>query len=659
MNREIEIIIDGRRADTYRDASVTLDFNSSILGDISSIKCSASKTIRLPKTLNNDAIFDLAHMPSHESSKARKVLSCDMYVDGVAVFSRGLCHLLSSDGDHYEIAMTFGIMHQGFEQWLTDKPKLRELTDYEEDAIPWNLLSGVANLGGGVSRIEREDYEPITYAMDYVDYNCGVDLSVTGREECNISPCVRLLEIWERIRRENGLSLSLDESVKKDMEQNVILLTKNNNTSLQTKTANAKLLAKLPPISTNGDSRRLFFNISDFFDIATSTFLQKGYGEVTITLPNIYLTMKQELLDTTSQHYQKSAADFFADRTNCSLVFEYPNGEKTSYYPSKATNYFSWSSRTLTLNYYQGDNVDGLPLLKMYIEIKSKWSSLPDDVWDNPNSGAYTTSWLFPMVQAFEFKSYKSSIVSSPVSMTYQNNSNEYPLASFSLVPNLPDITQIDFINMICKLYGLFPLAEGSSVRFVSIDRLADNISSGNVYDWSDKHLSDSLAPKNIRFAMDGFAKHNYLQYKIDDNDPISVKGDIKVDDDTLDNERTMYEFPLSASNGSLVPQFKMNDDGTIDKIECEYRLMRKDTMLSFSSLNPQHIVNNRYQTLQNIIKSTIVIEDDFILNEIDLCMLDYTKPVYLAKYGRYFAIISIQWQSDQQTSRVKLLRIK
>jgi hypothetical protein len=119
--REVTIYIDGRQADTYRNDSVTLDFNSSILSDVGSIKCSGSKTIKLPKTLNNDTIFDLPHMPSHESSKAHKVMSCAMEIDGISIFGNGLCHLLTSDGDHYEVAVTFGVMH-GLESWLKNKP---------------------------------------------------------------------------------------------------------------------------------------------------------------------------------------------------------------------------------------------------------------------------------------------------------------------------------------------------------------------------------------------------------------------------------------------------------------------------------------------------------------------------------------------------------
>ena len=86
--KEIVIYIDGVKADTYDNISIALDFNSSILADVSSIKCSGSKTIRLPKTTTNDRIFDLPHLPSYESSKAHSVMPCSVYIGGITIIDK-------------------------------------------------------------------------------------------------------------------------------------------------------------------------------------------------------------------------------------------------------------------------------------------------------------------------------------------------------------------------------------------------------------------------------------------------------------------------------------------------------------------------------------------------------------------------------------------
>lgn len=660
--REIDIIIDGRRADTYRDESVSLDFNSSILGDISSIKCSASKTIRLPKTLNNDAIFDLAHMPSRDSAKARKVLSCEMYADGIAVFSRGLCHLLSSDGDHYEVAMTFGIMHQGFEQWLTSKPKLRDLQDSDSDVVVWDRTAGVTTYGGGVSKIEEYDGNG-QYSMFYNPYNIGVDIDIVGRDKVNISPSVTLLEIMERIRRENALPLDID-NIRTDMERNVIVLTKNNNKSLQTITADADIKQEIPPIQTPNNERRIGLNIdADFYDVSTFSFVYKGYGQMVVNLPRINLTMTPEMLDRTDPYFSQSAVDFFASTLNCRMVIEYSDGSTSlEIPPTKSGNMFYWNNRSLTFDAPQGEDVEGKPLFKIYIRV-NRWNSCPNDVWDYPNKGAGVSSWRYTMQKAFIIKPTNTVGTEIPFTVKYQNNNNDYPLQEFRLVPNLPDITQIDFINFICNLYGVYPVADGQSVRFARFSELIDNIAAGNVYDWSE-YLAESYPyyPNSVDLTLDGYAQRNIVTYKEDKNELVDVSASLVVEDESLEQEKKLIEFPFAASRGNLITQYSFNDKGEVQSNDCEYRLMRWVNFVNLefvNELHPQQILNRHYSELQNAIRKPMQIEEDVALSLLDLQKIDYSRPVYLSKYGRYFAIISIHWQSDQQTCRVKLLRIK
>jgi hypothetical protein len=137
MNRNIELIIDGRRADTFRDTAITLNFNSSLLSDIGQLKTDGSQTIKLPRTTTNDRIFYMALTPSYESGKTHSYLSFACYVDGITIFDNGRCHLLDSSGDSYEIAMTWGIMHE-YGQWISEKKKLTDLNNYPSDSVVWD-----------------------------------------------------------------------------------------------------------------------------------------------------------------------------------------------------------------------------------------------------------------------------------------------------------------------------------------------------------------------------------------------------------------------------------------------------------------------------------------------------------------------------------------
>jgi hypothetical protein len=268
------------------------------------------------------------------------------------------------------------------------------------------------------------------------------------------------------------------------------------------------------------------------------------------------------------------------------------------------------------------------------------------------------------MQKAFVIKPTRVTDTVTSFTVKYQNNSNDYPLQEFRLVPNLPDITQIDFINFICNLYGVYPVADGQSVRFARFGELIDNITAGNVYDWSE-HLTEQYPyyPNRIDLALDGYAQRNIVTYKEDKNDPVDVSASLVVEDESLEYERRMIEFPFAASRGNLIPQYSLNDKGEVQSNDCEYRLMRFKpgfTSIEFlKELYPQQILNRHYSELQDAIRKPMQIEEDIMLSLLDLQTIDYSKPVYLSKYGRYFAIISIQWQSDQQTCKVKLLRIK
>lgn len=653
MRREVVIYIDGVKADTYKDLAVTLDFNSSILADVLSIKCSGSKTIRLPKTQTNDRIFDLPHLPSYESSKAHVKMPCSVYVGGITIIDKGLCYLLASDGDHYEVAVTFGVMHS-FEQWLKDKPKLTDLTKGGRgDSVPWNKTSGVTTWGNS--------------AIFYAKYNC-IKEGDNSMYHINIHPSVTLAELWRRITQENNLDITFDGSYLDDMARKAILLTKNNNTSLQTITQGVSLYSQVSYVEQTNISRRLLLNVTDCFDVGGSSFVQKGYKQVVINLPEIYLSIIDTLVDSSSSYYQQSALDFFKSTSNCYLVFEYPNGDKNKFPPtSVSSKAFKWSAKTLTFDKYEGEEYEGQPLVKVYVEV-NKWGSVPTDVWENPNSGKDTKSWAYPMVDAFKFRQSGSVAESTKFTIDYKNNSNDYPLAAFNLVENLPDITQMDFINFICKFYGLFPMQKGDGVVLMPFSRLFDNIEGGNVYDWSEV-LTEQYTdcPDNIAQTIDGYAQRNSIGYKEDKNDNAVSVSYLVVEDETLENDKKFIEFPFAATNGAKVPQYTINADESVEKNECEYRLMtiskaagEQNNTASFTEdLKAVVIKNKHYASLQDVIRKPMQIDEMIDLSLIDLQALDYSKPVYLAKYGRYFAIISVQWQSDSRLSKVKLLRIR
>lgn len=660
MKREITIYIDGVKADVYDDISIALDFNSSLLADVSSIKCSGSKTIRLPKTQTNDRIFDLPHLPSYESSKSHSVMPCSVYVDGVTIIDKGLCHLLASDGDHYEVAVTFGVMHS-FEQWLKDKPKLTDLMrGGRGDSVPWNKTAGLTTWG--------------TASIFYARYNC-IKEGDNSRYAINIHPSVTLAEVWRRVTEENNLDVTFDGAYLDDMARKAIVLTKNKNTSLQTfeKTLAIQESPSYIEMGLENTDKKIYLNILDdnFFNAASSSFVYKGEMGVSITIGEIYLSLPVTSSTGDGASDFKSAA--LDNPYDYALVIKPYNQSVIVVNPSDTLydNTIVYRvNRTIEITDLQGAENQGKDILQIYAKI-TKWDTLPSIIWDTALNQYYGQpsfdygGWTISLREALKFK--RSNILSS-IGYTYENNSNDYPLASFSLVENLPDITQVDFINFICKFYGLFPLQQGERVVLIPFSRLFDNIESGSIYDWS-KALTEQYydCPNSISQTIDGYAQRNAIGYKQDSNDNVTDTSYLAVDDETIEREKKFIEFPFAASNDNRIPQYVIKEDDSVEKNECEYRIMtiskaagEADNVATFSDdLKSVVIKNKHYASLQDVIRRPMQIEELMDLSLLDLQTIDYSKPVYLSKYGRYFAIISIQWQSDQQTCKVKLLRIK
>lgn len=664
--REVTIFIDGRKADVYRNESITLDFNSSILSDISSIKCSGSKTIKLPKTTTNDAIFDLPHLPSYESSKAHKVMSCAMEIDGISIFGNGLCHLLASDGDHYEIAVTFGVMHS-LEQWVKTKPKLRDLQQSEYDYIAWKASAGVSDWVGGISTDEMG----VGASMFYAKYDCGV----SDTSKINIHPCVTLREVFHRILKDNGIALTLPMSVSDDMTRRAIVL-KSVVGSLNTLTESLEVKrtpAEIWGVYDASKYKRLYLNIdSDAFDATSSTFVQKGIKRVTVYIGKIYLNYYYGNNETLGIGLSEFLPAVQASPSDYALTLESVSGEVVKITPTISNKVLIYNvNRTFTFDVYEGEDNVGKALLKAYISLK-RWEELPDPVWENP-SAKYTrgTPWYwdnYSLLTTFRMTTTYGGTMTTSVTTTYQENNNGYPMDRFTFSENLPDISQLDFINFVCKFYGLFPMQDGDEVTFVPFSRLFDNIESGNVYDWS-KALTEQYldCPNNVSQTIDGYAQSNTIRYKEDKKDPVELTASLVVEDESLEQEKKLIEFPFSASRGNVIPQYSLNEEGELVKNDCEYRLMRitygenyTDNALRFTDdMTPLQIANRHYSQLQDVIRKPMQIEEEMTLSLLDLQAIDYSRPVYLSKYGRYFAIISIQWTSDKQTSKVKLLRIK
>jgi hypothetical protein len=82
----------------------------------------------------------------------------------------------------------------------------------------------------------------------------------------------------------------------------------------------------------------------------------------------------------------------------------------------------------------------------------------------------------------------------------------------------------------------------------------------------------------------------------------------------------------------------------------------KKVTRLGFVNLSVPYIISTYYATYQAAIMQQRIITEHIRLNELEMRDVDFTHPVYLSKYGRYFAIKQIQWTVGDDYAEVELL---
>ena len=668
--------------------TLTLDYVSNLLSDVSKITSSRSFTVKLPRTRRNDTVLDLAVVPQHQSQRPYRYLPCRVYVDGIDVSGEASMYLVSAEASTYNAVIVFGLMQQ-YKAWVDAGRTLKELEDSGQSII-WNWRAAYTFVPPSGSTHDTGQYPPIWYGDDpnvqtytpanglgklmyYGIYTPGFDRSDKSVDAANIHPFVTVRELWERIVNENGLNFRLPNWVELDMENLAVVLTKVSGNSTQG-TPNAD---NNSGIGTNPDTIRLSAALAFGWNIMCTTvgncykngnattkskILYKGDGD------SVSLQITLLLADSSSFPYNgsnRSASFILNDVGHMEYldlcVYVYATQQTIRLTPTYTNIGILWQG---TVNVPCLNAVEGDAVADIWIDNDIRMLSyLP---------GAFDTYWMLgrdDWDRLFRFSQCS-------IGVTYYTGSFIYPHPVFRCFPNLPDIKQLDFVKMVCNLYGLFPCQTPSGIDFIEIDKLEDN--KPDAYDWSRYLLDDDPdAPHHTDWHMTDLARRNRVSYKEDEKDLVIDEAFLTVDDDTLDREKDLFTIPLAASDGDYIDQYDLTPlyDDSVDPPaligyeaefnECVHRLMRvvqwypyKLTVLAFQGLSAEQIIAERYASYQAYVNQPRIVTERLRVPLADLRTLDYSRPVFLDKYGRHFAIIDIKWTVTQDTCEAKLLML-
>lgn len=617
-----ELYINGETVDIKPDAATTLNYKSNLLGDISKITSSNSQTIQCPKTTRNRKIFDNPGAPAYVSDKRYNRYSARLVRNGIEIVRVGYAVLLSSS-ETYEIALYWGVM-ANFQAWVDKAAKLNELTGTE--ALTW---------GANITATSLSQMKSAGYG--YAKYDCGV----SNTNLANIHPSVTAWWILNRIATQAGFTFEIPDKHKLAL-RGIAIPCLSRNASAASNQAEAT--------------------------VSTYPFLQNSNGFWGYSIAGNNGTDKHGVFDpddNTKIRKVDGATKVIIsiiDKSGSQLgmtLYSNDSGAFPSRVYVRATQYNDNSETTTQIAVSIGSSAVSSST-GMYAYQKTYYFA---DINEELLWGRYDYLRLFPHNGSGRIVG--SRLGNTKLTITEDFESIIYP-STYPIPQNLPEISQIDYIKAICGMLGIFAVPDPANVnnlKFVSLDTLQEN--KVQACDWSDKLArSNDDEPKTTEYKINDYCRNNYFRYKEDDTVSTNADGNLKIDSEILDAEKTVITLPFAPSDGSTIRHYELNDDGTaVDAVQVKDRIMRLISdgsglaMLTFDGLDFTTLLSKYYSTLSRLLNGVITIAEQVMLDEYDLKSLDYSIPFYLRQYGKFYGIVSIQ-STANKACEVKAIQL-
>lgn len=594
------LFIDGELVDLSDDTQITLNIKSNLFTDLSKIVSNNTYTIKLPKTVRNQRIIGHADLPACNTGYPRQFHQGRYFRNGVEIISDAKVALISVS-DKIEMSMTWGNI---------------------------TMLEGIVENDKSLNELNDEDYHIIWKRDGIDDYQTDkpfivsrMNLGIRNYDSINyIHPSVRVSWLLERIAEDNGILFDFPNAeVNAFIDRMLVPLL--NRSGVEDRNNQFGCTMQYDNGALDGyqlTALAVDYYKNDYLEIVEE---RDGlHAGLKALQPNIKIHVTGNF--TFNYVLQTvSAPVFVMYRKVNDVVEEILSSDAVSLEQLGGQTYrvtFSIDADTTTLN---ADDV-------VYFAFRDV-GFFTDD-----GRGPNFTLGFMPVVELVMPEGY--------------NGSNGY----YPIIQNLPDIKQLDFLKAIAYMTGTFACVSGNKLSFISVDDVVANKS--KAMDWTKKVVATFIdnKPNNMTYTLDGFAQNNYYRYKEDDTVKGHYDGALKVDNYTLDYERDVATLPFAASDTMLsdayIPLYSYgdNEEGTLENVEPRILLEEDNNGKSkavFSGLSWSLLLSKFYNSYQSLIRTPVVITEKIEVSDIELREIDVTVPVYLAQYGRYYAIISIK----------------
>ena len=607
MTRD-ELYINNTKADLNK-TDITLSYKSNLLTDISKIISNRSYTIRLPKTAKNLALIECSHLPSSISRYPYLKHKGTLLRNGIEMIKNANVVLLETS-ETIEVALTWGNV-TNFAGVVNDGKKLTDITHGTVEGVDWVIWS---NKGSNSAQFPLIDY----------GFNSG-DPNVWYH------PVVTVKWILDKIQEQSGVTFNFPSDKLTVINKMIIpLLTRNDSEELY-----SKYPINLVGTGIGRDNRVVnYFGLNINFNGDDT---QRKYGE-TIDYQQQNSTVKAYRIsyDSDKSHIKGTVMTVFRSTT---ISIDYLTVEL-------------WMDRTSIATFRP-----------ISYQVNNNLWTVGFNIDCTFNTSAGQTISLGLLSGRGYFSSASDAGSNTNLNLTLSARGEISFGEKFPIVPNLPDIKQIDFIKAVASMVGLFALPDGENgIKFIPFDNLSANKS--KAVDWTNRVIMayNSVTPRNLQYTLNNIAQNNWFRYKEDDNVMGNYDGNIQVDDATIEYERDAITLPFSACSTkggvAYIPLYSYNEEGELEYNKTNPRILLLDgTKGIFKGLEWTTLIANNYQTYKGLINDAKVVTEYIRLNSIELRDLEMDIPVYLAQYGCYLAIIEITTK-ENDICECKLLKL-
>lgn len=666
------------RADLSAQSNIVLDYKNNLLGTIGEIQSSYSYTVSLPKTSKNRQIFQLCTLPSVVVVNGTKIIGEPFQVryrkEGIDILGDAVGFLEGVTKEAFEISLSFGFLG-AFSDWIENENKLNDLGDYNTFIRYDNNLTDYPSSG-------NIDDLPAIFKPYY-------DMGVQPNSNIARLPAVKASYLVEQIEKKVDCTFSFPENVAEQINHLAIPLT---NKAITSRIVGIDMYigSGSPIIEGSIDPLYKGFRISP---IMCDKFVLGNTIEKVLSAENVFIESIREgekeyknlnitstgITSNVDQRLMVSFSATFTSATDKDVIFY---GSGNLWFLEIDEKGIGIVKKTAGMTYQVGKELSISTTMDQFeIEPKEGYKYAFVLICETPYLEDIFANSIDNTHGAFRISSLDYDGLCSI-------NSSLSEAQSVGIIPvipikgNLPDISQVDFIQSLCDMFGVFPIINPipkkddetgkRTVEFVSIDTLFKNKVSRYVYgkkfnDWTDRLITD---PNDIEisFSKDGYYQRNYLRYTEDDTVTGDYDGYFDIPDKLLKKKGDLTELPFAASDGDkiIMASEEKDSNGNLKYSfeDFEPRIMnitkRADGKcgLTFDGLDFKTLLSKYYSRYIELVQDMYLITVTVELNALDLKNIDYTYPVYFKQFRRYFGIVEIQANSADDNCEVTLMRL-